>query len=75
MKVVSHMSRKYAGPANHNSRSDFKVMSSNIDFTKTKDNWYWNIFTGDADQKVNFKDVEKEYYTQNYTSWLNAQNV
>ena len=75
MKTVSHMSRKYAGPANHNSRSDFKVMSSNIDPTKTKFNWYWNIFTGDTDQKVNFKDVEKEYYTQNYTGYLNAQNA
>lgn len=75
MKVVSHMSRKNAGPANHNSRSDFKVMSSNIDFTKSKDNWYWNIFTHDADQKVKFKEVEEKYYTQNYTSWLNAQNA
>lgn len=74
MKTVSHMSRKYAGPANHNSRSDFKVMSSNIDFTKTKNNWYWNCFTGDTDQKQNFKKVEEEYYTKNYTASLNAQN-
>lgn len=74
MKVVSHMSRKYAGPANHNSRSDFKVMSSNIDFTKTKNNWYWNCFTGDAEQNQNFKKVEEEYYTKNYTASLNAQN-
>ena len=75
MKTVSHMSRKFAGPANHNSRSDFKVMSSNIDFTKTKNNWYWNCFTGDADQKnQNFKKVEEEYYTKNYTASLNAQN-
>ena len=74
MKVVSHMSRKKAGPANHNSRSDFKVMSSNIDFTKTKDNWYWNCITGDADQNISFKKVEEEYYTKTYTSSLNAQN-
>lgn len=74
MKVVSQMSRKYAGPANHNSRSDFKVMSSNIDFTKTKNNWYWNCFTGDAEQNQNFKKVEEEYYTKNYTASLNAQN-
>ena len=74
MKVVSQMSRKYAGPANHNSRSDFKVMSSNIDFTKTKDNWYWNCLTGDAEQNQNFKKVEEEYYTKNYTASLNAQN-
>lgn len=75
MRVVSHMSRKYAGPANHNSRSDFKVMSSNIDFTKSKDNWYWNVFTGDADQNISFKKVEEEYYAQNYTAWLDAQNA
>ena len=75
MKTVSHMSRKFAGPANHNSRSDFKVMSSNIDVTKTKNNWYWNCFTGDADQKnQTFKKVEEEYYTKNYTASLNAQN-
>lgn len=74
MKVVSHMSRKKAGPANHNSRSDFKVMSSNIDFTKTKNNWYWNCFTGDTEQNQNFKKVEEEYYTKNYTASLNAQN-
>lgn len=74
MKVVSHMSRKKAGPANHNSRSDFKVMSSNIDFTKTKNNWYWNCFTHDAEQNQNFKKVEEEYYTKNYTASLNAQN-
>ena len=74
MKVVSHMSRKLAGPANHNSRSDFKVMSSNIDFTKTKNNWYWNCFTHDAEQNQNFKKVEEEYYTKNYTASLNAQN-
>lgn len=75
MKVVSHMSRVHAGPANHNSRSDFKVMSSNIDFTKTKDNWYWNCLTGDADQNISFKNVEEEYYTKNYTASLNAQNA
>ena len=75
MKVVSHMSRVHAGPANHNSRSDFKVMSSNIDFTKTKDNWYWNCLTGDADQNISFKIVEEEYYTKNYTASLNAQNA
>ena len=74
MKVVSQMSRKYAGPANHNSRSDFKVMSSNIDFTKSNLNWYWNWLTGDAEQKQNFKKVEEEYYTKNYTASLNAQN-
>ena len=74
MKVVSQMSRKYAGPANHNSRSDFKVMSSNIDFTKTKNNWYWNCFTHDTEQNQNFKKVEEEYYTKNYTASLNAQN-
>lgn len=74
MKVVSHMSRVHAGPANHNSRSAFKVMSSNIDFTKTKDNWYWNCLTGDADQNISFKIVEEEYYTKNYTASLNAQN-
>lgn len=74
MKVVSQMSRKYAGPANHNSRSDFKVMSSNIDFTKSNLNWYWNCLTGDADQNQNFKKVEEDYYTQNYTASLNAQN-
>lgn len=75
MKVVSHMSRVHAGPANHNSRSDFKVMSSNIDFTKTKDNWYWNCLTGDVDQNISFKNVEEEYYTKNYTASLNAQNA
>ena len=74
MKVVSQMSRKYAGPANHNSRSDFKVMSSNIDFTKTKNNWYWDCFTHDTEQNQNFKKVEEEYYTKNYTASLNAQN-
>lgn len=74
MKVVSHMSRVHAGPANHNSRSDFKVMSSNIDFTKTKNNWYWNCFTHDIEQNQNFKKVEEEYYTKNYTASLNAQN-
>lgn len=74
MKVVSQMSRKYAGPANHNSRSDFKVMSSNIDFTKSNLNWYWNCLTGDAEQNQNFKKVEEDYYTQNYTASLNAQN-
>lgn len=75
MKVVSQMSRQHAGPAKHNSRSDFKVMSSNIDFTKIKDNWYWNCLTGDADQNPDFKEVEEEYYTKNYTAWLNAQNA
>lgn len=74
MKVVSHMSRVHAGPANHNSRSDFKVMSSNIDFTKVKDNWYWNCLTGDAEQNQNFRKVEEEYYTKNYSDSLNAQN-
>lgn len=74
MKTVSHMSRKLSGPANHNSRSDFKVMSSNIDPTKTHDNWYWNCFTHDAEQNQNFKKVEEEYYTKNYTASLNAQN-
>lgn len=74
MKVVSQMSRVHAGPAKHNSRSDFKVMSSNIDFTKIKDNWYWNCLTGDADQNPDFKKVEEEYYTKNYTASLNAQN-
>lgn len=67
------MSRKNAGPAEHNSRTNFKVESLNIHTEKSKDNWYWNCFTG-TKEHLSFKKVETDYYMQNYTASLNARN-
>ena len=73
MRLSSHMSRKNAGPAEHNSRTNFKGESLNIDAEKSQNNYYWNRITGTKDH-LSFKKVEEEYYKENYTSMLDARN-
>ena len=73
MRLSSHMSRKNAGPAEHNSRTNFKGESLNIDAEKSQNNYYWNCITG-TKEHLSFKKVEEEYYKENYTSMLDARN-
>jgi len=73
MRLSSHMSRKDAGPGNHNSRTNFKGESLNIDAEKSKNNYYWNCITG-TKEHLSFKKVEEDYYKENYTSMLDARN-
>ena len=73
MRLSSHMSRKNAGPAEHNSRTNFKGESLNIDADKSQNNYYWNCITG-TKEHLSFKKVEEEYYKENYTSMLDARN-
>lgn len=73
MRLSSHMSRKNAGPAEHNSRTNFKGESLNIDAEKSQNNYYWNCITG-TKEHLSFKKVEEDYYKENYTSMLDARN-
>lgn len=73
MRLSSHMSRKDAGPANHNSRTNFKGESLNIDAEKSKNNYYWNRITG-TKEHLSFRKVEEDYYKENYTAMLDARN-
>jgi len=73
MRLSSHMSRKDAGPGNHNSRTNFKGESLNIDAEKSKNNYYWNCITG-TKERLSFRKVEEDYYKENYTSMLDARN-
>lgn len=73
MRLSSHMDRKNAGPANHNSRTNFKGESLNIHPEKSQNNFYWNCLTG-TKEHLSFKKVEEDYYKENYTSMLDARN-
>ena len=73
MRLSSHMSRKDAGPGNHNSRTNFKGESLNIDAEKSKNNYYWNCITG-TKEHLSFRKVEEDYYKENYTAMLDARN-
>ena len=73
MRLSSHMDRKNAGPANHNSRTNFKGESLNIHPEKSQNNYYWNCLTG-TKEHLSFRKVEEDYYKENYTSMLDARN-
>ena len=73
MRLSSHMSRKNAGPAEHNSRTNFKGESLNIHPEKSQNNFYWNYLTG-TKEHLSFRKVEEEYYKENYTSMLDVRN-
>lgn len=74
MRLSSHMDRKNAGPAEHNSRTNFKGESLNIHPEKSKNNYYWNRFTG-SKEHLSFRKVEEDYYKENYTAMLDARNA
>lgn len=72
-RLSSRMSRKDAGPAKHNSRTDFIEQPKHIDPTKENNNWYWTCIDGEV-QKADFQEMELNYYKARFGKALEKQN-
>ena len=86
MRVTSHNGRWGRTGASystkHNDRQFDVAVELHINASKSDDNWYWNCYDGfnkddngnTKNQFMNFDEVEKRFYEENFNDFLNDRN-
>lgn len=75
MRVGQHNARtgkRGTFSAKHNDRNFDITKAEHIDPSRSKDNYYWQIY---ENEKLTFEQAERRFYKEHFTSSLEAQNA